>query len=131
MRDEDGVPHVFPELTPAPARIPEPPPIPGREPEKMHATRHTSGKVPMSFLYDFPTALEGVCRIMQQGCGEYGRDNWKLGQPDENYLNSNLRHMFKWANGENIDPKSGENHLHHAICNLLMMAEGYWSDGEK
>lgn len=131
MKDEDGVPYVFPELTTPPRAALKPPPTPAAGPGKVHATRHTSGKVPMSFLYDFPTALEGVCRIMQQGVDEYGRDNWKLGQPDENYLNSNLRHMFRWTNGEKIDPKSGENHLHHAICNLLMMAEGYWSDDEK
>lgn len=34
-----------------------------------------------------------------------------------------LRHMFSWFRGESIDPESGESHLAHAGCCIMMLIE--------
>ena len=55
--------------------------------------------------------------------GKYPDNNWRLGQPLSNHLNSLLRHIFKFMSGEDIDKESNLPHLYHAITNLAMAIE--------
>lgn len=89
----------------------------------MKAVRHNKGKVPLSYIFDFPTTLAGVSKVMEQGAEKYGRDNWKGGQPSEWYLDSCLRHLMKWKMGQAIDSESHLPHLLHAAVNLMMLTE--------
>lgn len=97
----------------------------GREPnEPAVALRFNSGKPQLSFILEFPKSITGVANVMEMGAGKYGRDNWKKGGlTHESYMDSCLRHLMKYANGEVIDEESGHNHIEHAIVNLMMARE--------
>lgn len=47
--------------------------------------------------------------------------NWAKGMPWSVPYGCMLRHMAAWYRGEDDDKETGLNHLHHAMCNLLML----------
>ena len=55
--------------------------------------------------------------------GKYPDENWRLGQPLSNHINSLLRHVYKFMCGEDIDSESNLPHLYHALTNLAMAIE--------
>lgn len=65
--------------------------------------------------------LEELARVFDYGAKKYARDNWKKGVPWHEFYGSALRHIFKWWQGEDIDPESNCLHLAHAICNLTFL----------
>jgi hypothetical protein len=63
-----------------------------------------------------PLAILRVAKVYEQGAVKYGDRNWELGQPQDRFMDSALRHLFQWQAG-----KRDEDHLAHAAFNILAM----------
>jgi hypothetical protein len=63
-------------------------------------------------------ALQRLARHFEGGSKKYGDRNWEKGQPISRYLDSGLRHAFKYLQGER-----DEDHLIAAVWNLLCAAD--------
>ncbi len=82
------------------------------------------GKAPLEYI---PlTVLPDWAKVHKHGADKYGIRNWRQ---DEilmsTYTGAILRHLMAWANGEDLDPDSGLNHLYHvmACCAAVLDAE--------
>jgi len=64
-----------------------------------------------------PAAIFRIARRMEDGMQKYGERNWEKGQPMSVFLDSALRHMFKYLEGR-VD----EDHLGAALWNLAAIA---------
>jgi len=89
----------------------------------LQALRFNQGKVKLSLLLSAPDALKGVARVMEFGAKKYGRDNWMKGLPYTEVLDSGLRHLLAFSNGEELDPESELPHIDHALCNILFLGQ--------
>lgn len=95
----------------------------------MSALRFNDGKPALSYILQFPSVVEVMAHIMTLGAAKYGDLNWKKGgKPDKEYLDSMMRHLMAFLNGEVLDPDSGCAHLGHAIWNLCALLELNHSD---
>lgn len=63
---------------------------------------------------------EGVVRILMYGEKKYKRNNWQKVDIDRNFA-ALMRHIIKWADGEELDQESGLHHLDHALCDLMFI----------
>lgn len=70
-------------------------------------------------------ALMSVGEVFAYGAEKYGEHNWENGLPWGKLFGSTLRHLFKWATGEDRDDESGLPHLSHAATDVLMLL-AYW-----
>lgn len=74
--------------------------------------------------YDlFPfDALDEEARVYGVGAKKYADDNWLKGYSWRLSLGALLRHVARWACGEDRDPETGCHHLAHASwhCRALM-----------
>ncbi len=88
--------------------------------ERGSGARANSGKVSFSAL---PLhLLAGTARVLMGGKLKYAPWNWAKGMPWSVCYDCTMRHMMRWWYlGEEKDAESGEHHLDHAICNLLML----------
>ena len=88
--------------------------------EKGSGARANKGKVSLSLV---PLhLLAGCARVFMGGRLKYSDWNWAKGMNWNIPFDCLMRHLFKWwFFGEDTDPESGEHHLDHAICNLLML----------
>ncbi len=88
--------------------------------KKGSGARANAGKV--SFSQVPLHLLAGVARVFMGGALKYAEYNWAKGMPYNTAYDCTIRHLFKWWYcREDIDSESGEHHLDHAICNLLML----------
>jgi hypothetical protein len=80
-----------------------------------------SEKVRLDLLPVLP--LIAVARVFQLGAKKYGEYNYAEGDGFEasRLYAAALRHLFAWWMGENNDIESGESHLAHAVCCILML----------
>lgn len=89
----------------------------------MEAIKKDGDKIRMELLP--PYALEQIAKVFTFGSKKY--DSW-------NYLNGEglsysrvygaaLRHLNAWYKGELIDSETGESHLAHAGCCIMMLLE--------
>jgi len=88
-----------------------------------NATKKDGNKPKMHLLP--PKALEGIAKIMTYGATKYNAYNYKQGKGlnwDRVY-SACMRHLNAWNAGEDIDPESGENHLLHAGCCIMMLID--------
>jgi hypothetical protein len=77
------------------------------------------GKAPLSQLdAEF---LRQVSLVMGFGEVKYSRGNWRKGIPYNRCLDSLLRHILAFKEGETLDPESGLPHLGHAACNIQFL----------
>jgi hypothetical protein len=65
--------------------------------------------------------LEGTARVFMYGSKKYAPFNWVKGMAWTVPYACALRHLFAWFRGEDVDAESGQSHLDHVICNLLML----------
>lgn len=63
-------------------------------------------------------ALGRVAKVAERGAAKYGDENWKLGIPENDFLDSALRHLHQYASGFR-----DEDHLGQAAWNILCMIE--------
>ncbi len=87
------------------------------------AIRYNGGKPQLSYLLEFPNAIKAVAAVAEMGANKYVRHNWKKGFDSSSILDSLLRHLVAYQNGEDIDPESGLQHLGHAAWNVLALIE--------
>ena len=88
--------------------------------ERGSGARANKGKVSFS-LIPFHL-LSGVARVLMGGKLKYAPWNWAKGMKWSTAMDCTYRHLFKyWYCREDNDAESGEHHLDHAICNLLML----------
>ena len=72
-----------------------------------------------------PKALEGIAKIMTYGATKYANHNYKLGKGlDWNRpFAAALRHLNSWNDGEDNDKETGQSHLYHAGCCIMMLID--------
>ena len=85
------------------------------------AVKNDIAKPPMDLLST--CWLEGVARVMGFGAKKYAKDNWRKGMLWSRLIAACLRHLLSFNDGEDRDPESGESHLLHASCCLMMLYE--------
>lgn len=89
------------------------------------ADRYNEGKPQLSFIFDAPLAMEALARRFEMGAKKYARDNWKKGFPDIQVIDSLLRHVSAYQNGETSDPEGG-NHVDAIVWNAVVLAEQFY-----
>lgn len=69
--------------------------------------------------------LEGAAHVFKHVTerkeNPYPMWNWARGMAWSKPYACLLRHLDKWYRGEDLDSETNLNHLHHAMCNLLML----------
>lgn len=70
--------------------------------------------------------IEDVARALATGSKKYGRFNWRgSGVLTSQYVAASLRHIFAYADGEDLDPESGISHLAHACAGLMILHDSH------
>jgi hypothetical protein len=87
--------------------------------KKSEGVKHDGGKPAMDLLP--AEALITTARVFTFGASKYGRRNWENGIVFSRVFAAMMRHMWAWWRGEDVDPESGESHLHHAACCVMML----------
>ena len=89
--------------------------------------RYNAGKAPLDMI---PLhLLEGAARVFEQATkrkvNPYPRWNWAKGMPWSVPIGCIKRHLAAMERGEDRDQDSGELHVDHMMCNLLMLIQYY------
>jgi len=90
---------------------------------KTGANRYNDTKDKWS-LVDFK-ALRSMVKVLEYGVGKYDAHNWKKGLPYTDTMESMLRHIYAFLDGEDIDPESGLPHTGHIMCNAMFLSYYY------
>lgn len=83
--------------------------------------RLNSGKVPLSMVPN--SAIYAIARVFEAGAKKYEKNNWRRGMNHTIPYECALRHLLKYAEGEDRDDETGELHLAHALTNIAMLIE--------
>lgn len=87
------------------------------------AKRFNAGKPPLSYIMEFRQALIGISQVAEYGAEKYSRYNWKKGLKYTQVIDSLLRHLCAYADGEDLDPETCLPHVDHIGWNALSLAE--------
>ena len=63
---------------------------------------------------DYATMFLEVSKHFEEGCQKYGENNWRKGIPAHCYIDSAVRHYFKFKRDDNDEP-----HLRAFVWNIL------------
>jgi hypothetical protein len=81
-----------------------------------------SGKLPLELVPDTMAAYASLSFL--EGASKYGRYNWRAaGVRASIYRAAHDRHMMKWWNGEDCDPKTGIPHLASALACIAIILD--------
>lgn len=81
-----------------------------------------STKLDMSLVPS--TAIAYLASAFTEGALKYGSYNWRVsGVRASTYIAAACRHIFKWWNGENTDPKTKVAHLANAMACLSIVLD--------
>lgn len=89
--------------------------------KKQEAVKFDTDKAPMSLISR--RAIEEEAKVMAFGATKYGRDNWRKGMEFSRLMDACLRHVYAFADGEDLDKETGLSHLAHARCCLAFLLE--------
>lgn len=99
-----------------------------KETKTVGARRYNADKTRLSLIPK--EIIEELGKVYTKGAAKYsdfnsegmmtydGANNWKKGLPYMDVVDSTLRHLYSWIDGEDQDPEMGTEHLAHAIWNL-------------
>lgn len=88
--------------------------------------KNRENKPPLSMLPTLP--LQEVGRVLQFGAKKYQRDLWRTQPMDHTHeIDSILRHILAFNEGEDNDPETGLNHIAHAICRAMFLLERFYT----
>ena len=82
--------------------------------------RYNEGK-PRWSLVDFKD-LEGMVKVLEFGAMKYADHNWRKGLPHTEIVDSLVRHITAYLNGEDLDQESGLRHIDHMMCNTMFLS---------
>lgn len=86
------------------------------------ADRFNTGKAELSYILDAPLAMQGLANRFALGANKYSRDNWKKGLPDVQVIDSLMRHLIAFQNGEVYDIDGGY-HVDAIVWNSVVLSE--------
>jgi len=94
---------------------------------KGSGARFNSGKAALDMI---PLhLLEGAARVFHKATtreeNPYPKWNWACGMPWSVPVGCIKRHLAAFERGEDRDPDSGELHVSHILCNVLMLEQYY------
>lgn len=89
------------------------------------ALRYNKGKPQLSLVIEARYALEGAAEVLEFGMGKYDRSNWKNSFPKEQLIDSLMRHLCKFMDGEELDDETGLPHVDHLLCNAIFLSYHY------
>lgn len=81
--------------------------------------KYDNGKPPMSLIDR--GALEQIAQVLAFGAQKYAAHNWRQGIAYSRLLDAALRHLYAFADGEDLDPESGLSHIAHAGCCIVFL----------
>lgn len=64
-------------------------------------------------------AAADLGKVLENGASKHGERDWETGFYFSQNIKSLLRHILKFANGENDDEESGLPHMAHAMCRCM------------
>lgn len=64
----------------------------------------------------------------EEGAEKYGIDNWKKGIPEWSYIDSAIRHLLKWARGDN-DERHDRAFVWNIVCLIWTVENKENADG--
>ena len=83
--------------------------------------RYNKGKVRYDLI---PThLLESTANVFEYGAKKYAAWNWIKGMKYSVVIGCLKRHLAAIERGEDYDSESGQRHLGHMMCNLLMLEQ--------
>ena len=85
--------------------------------------RFNDGKPQLNYILTAPHAVKGLSQVFEFGAKKYARNNWQKGLKITEVMDSLLRHLMAYQNGEEVDSDSGLKHVHHITWNALILAE--------
>lgn len=72
-------------------------------------------------LVDFKS-LEPMVEVLEYGATKYGEFNWAKGLPYTEIVESLLRHVFSFLEGQDMDEESKLHHIGHILCNAMFLS---------
>ena len=90
-----------------------------KEIEEKTFVKDDEGKLQYSLLPK--DGLEEIVKVLQYGAKKYGRDNWKLCNDKNRYIDALYRHLEAYRAGEMLDKDTNLHHLAHLACNTLFL----------
>jgi hypothetical protein len=91
------------------------------------AMRFNAGKPQFSMVLSAPEALNGLANVFAYGAQKYARDNWMKGFPYSQLVDSLMRHLLAYYNGEDRDSESGLPHVDHILWNALILSQEFYT----